>query len=224
MTVRLAISVEGECELLFVNEVLRPRLQALSIYPTPIKLATGRAATGEKAAGGAVNFDRVIAELRRLRADFPDGFVTSLYDFYGFRGRMPGEDVDALEERIAAAVAAEPSNVIPYIQKFEFETLLLSDPRVLADYFGDGAIEKQANAAIRAAGAVEEVNDSPESAPSGRLEAWTKLGRSAYNRRTKTRHAPNLARRIGLAAMRGACPRFDAWLARLEALSAERRR
>jgi hypothetical protein len=35
----------------------------------------------------------------------------------------------------------------------------------------------------------------------------------------KTFHGPLLAMEIGLPAIRAACPRFDAWLTRLEHLS-----
>ncbi len=72
--VRLAISVEGSTEEHFVNKILRPHLQALEIYATPLLLGRN---------GGDVSFGRIKKELNYLANSFDK--VTTLYDFYGFR-------------------------------------------------------------------------------------------------------------------------------------------
>ena len=58
----------------------------------------------------------------------------------------------------------------------------------------------------------EDVNDDPEGAPSRRI-ARTVRG---YRKRL---HGPLVARKAGLMKIRAECPRFRAWLTRLEGLA-----
>lgn len=58
----------------------------------------------------------------------------------------------------------------------------------------------------------ESIDDSPQLAPSKRIEALMPLYR-------KPLMGPLAAQRIRLAAIRGECPHFGDWLARLERLA-----
>lgn len=60
----------------------------------------------------------------------------------------------------------------------------------------------------------EDINDSPQTAPSKRLEALC----PGYSRQ-KPRLGPLIAEHIGVERIRAACPHFDQWLQRLETLS-----
>ena len=71
--IRLAISVEGETEEAFVKGILTNHLRKSQVEPTPILL------------GGNVTVPRLAAEMTRLYWNFDQ--VTSLVDFYGFRGK-----------------------------------------------------------------------------------------------------------------------------------------
>jgi hypothetical protein len=222
MTVRLGISVEGQTEERFVKTVLMQHLQGFGVYATPVPVATSRSADGTKARGGGINIDRVGNEIGRLLRGFSDGYVTTLYDFYGFEDKRPGDAVEHLEARIAARVGS-PERLISYVQLHEFESLLLSDAAVAADYFQASKLVALITQAVSRAGTPEQVNDGHQTAPSKRLEAWTRdhsprLQR--YSKATKTRHGPQLAARLTLPVIRRACPRFDAWIGRLEAVSA----
>lgn len=220
MSIRLAISVEGQTEERFVKDVLAPHLAGFRIWATPVIVATSRSAAGTKAKGGGINLDRVASELHSLLFGHRDGFVTSLYDFYGFRDRQPGEDVAALELRIAQRLGS-PRNLIPYVQLHEFEGLLLSDPATVAAYFEAPALATLIASAVSRAGSPEHVNDGPNTAPSKRLEEWTRehaRPRLHYTARTKLRHAPRLAGYLKLPVIRAACARFDDWVSRLERL------
>lgn len=222
MTVRLGISVEGQTEERFVKDVLTKHLQGFDVYATPVPVATSRSADGTKARGGGINIDRVVSEIGRLLRGFSDGYVTTLYDYYGFEGRRPDDSVEHLEARIAAKVGT-PGRFISYVQLHEFEGLLLSDAAVAADYFRSPKLAELISQAVSRAGTPEHVNDGHQTAPSKRLEAWTrdhspKLQR--YSKATKTRHGPQLAMCLTLPVIRRACPRFDAWVGKLEALSA----
>lgn len=220
MNVRLGISVEGQTEEGFVKELLIPHLRQFGVEAKPTIVSTSRATDGRKAKGGGINIDRVANELRNLLTGYPDGYVTSLYDFYGFAAKRSGETVEQLETRIAATLGT-PRNLIPYVQIYEFEGLLLSDPAIAASYFEAPAMEPAIRSAVSRAGSPENVNDSPETAPSKRLETWTRQHGSPkrYQQATKTLHGPLLAARLTLPVIRNACPRFAAWLSRLETLA-----
>lgn len=210
---RLAISVEGQTEYEFCREVLRPHLAAVDVYIEPKIVVTKRSLRGPNATGGAVSIDRFHNEVRRLLPAFD--YVTTLYDFYGFKGRRPDETPEALCLRMSD-VLERPRHLIPYVQVHEFEALLFSAPPALAGYFGSQPLGQAVAAAVSACGGAEQVNDFPQSAPSKRLIS---LFREHLNQRyDKPFHGPLLAMAIGLPAMRSACPRFNAWMIQLENL------
>lgn len=214
MTLRLAISVEGQTEYEFVREVLRDHLAAFDVSIEPKIVVTKRNLSGPNATGGAISIDRFRNEVRRLLPSFD--YVSTLYDFYRFKGRLPGETPDALCLRMSESLQ-QPRHLIPYVQVHEFEALLFSSPLVLATYLGSHPFGEAIAAAVEACGGAEEVNDDPRTAPSKRLES---LYREHFKQRyDKVFHGPLLAMEIGLPAIRAACPRFDAWLTKLEQLT-----
>jgi hypothetical protein len=213
VTLRLAISVEGATESELCRDVLRPHLAAFDIHIEPKIVVTKRNLAGPNATGGAVGLDRFRNEVRRLLPCFD--YVTTLYDFYGFRGRAQGETPEALCRRMSESLD-QPRHLIPYVQVHEFEALLFAAPPALAAYLGSQALGEAVAAAVSACGGAEQVNDNPRTAPSKRLAALFRdyLG----ERYDKPFHGPLLAMEIGLPAIRAACPRFDAWLTQLERL------
>ena len=101
--------------------------------------------------------------------------VTSLVDFYGFRGK--GDlTINALEKRIEEQVrsrihrAWDGRKVIPYVQKHEFEALLFADTQAFVEIGVPPEGVKQL-AAIRSSFAPEDIDDKPETAPSKRIAA-----------------------------------------------------
>ena len=80
--IRLAVSVEGQAEEEFVNESLAPHLRGSDVYATPVLI--GRARPRVRG-GGNVAIERLAKEMRHLSRSFDA--VTSLVDFYGFRGK-----------------------------------------------------------------------------------------------------------------------------------------
>lgn len=113
--VRVGISVEGTTEEKFVKQVLAPYLSDKNIYLTPISL------------GGDVNVDKVCAELKKMANSFDH--ITTFYDFYGFKRVAADETKRTLEEKILARVHDNIKNkLLPFIQQYEFEGILFSDP------------------------------------------------------------------------------------------------
>ena len=63
---------------------------------------------------------------------------------------------------------------------------------------------------------IEVINNSPETAPSKRLDKWSKNGEFP-----KTTTGIAIARSIGIPQMREKCPLFNSWLERFESLQGE---
>ncbi len=195
--VRIGISVEGTTEERFVKSVLYHYLADKQIYVTPIS------------ANGGINLDRIRSELRNIANDFD--YVSTLYDFYGFRGKSANETKDTLEQKMSEHVHDSIRNrLIPYIQMYEFEGLLFSSPASIATELKDDSLAQWAESILQGFNNnPEEINDSTQTAPSKRLERDTNY--------RKTIHGPNIAEEIGIDAIREKCAGFDDWLCRLEA-------
>jgi len=196
--VRLGISVEGPTEERFVKKVLIPHLATNDIHVTPVSIK------------GDVTVARAKKELEKMLYSFDH--VTTLYDFYGFRGKNQGETKNSLEQQILNALPANlRRKFIPYIQMYEFEGLLFSDPEIIEQSLEGKDLFKWASSILREFNNnPEAVNNSEQTAPSKRFEKDTNY--------MKTTHGPNIAADIGLDKIRTMCQGFDQWLTRLESL------
>ena len=201
--IRLAISVEGETEEEFVKSVLAENLRAKGVEPYPSLLR------------GDITVEKLASDMAKLVWSFD--FVTSLVDFYGFRGKG-STTVEGLEEQIAEEVDRkiarnwDQSKLIPYVQRHEFEGLLFSDVSAFASllYATDGGVAELQRVRSRFL-TPEDVNDSSETAPSKRIEKAI----PRYNKRVA---GSQIASAIGLRTIRAQCPRFGTWLTQLESL------
>ncbi len=223
---RVHVIVEGQTEEAFVNEVLEPALRASGIIPSACLI--GR--PGHK--GGNVSLERVCGDAAKLLKQDRSAFCTTLIDYYGLgagfsnRTLPPNSTTDAkaaaVELDLAKAVAVRvpeqyrpDARFIPNVVMHEFEGLLFSDPDALARGLYDEAIAAALRRVRAAFACPEDINDGPETAPSKRIAAL---------------HPPYAVQKpllgalaaieVGLPAIRAGCPRFAAWLARLERLGA----
>ncbi len=206
--IRLAISVEGQTEEEFVKSVLADHLRMKEVETTPILLGRARG-TGD---GGNVRVEPLTKEMVKLRQSFDA--VTSLVDFYGFRGKG-SRTVEELEDLLARRIRQKtsgPKVVIPYVQKHEFEGLLFSDVTAFDNvvHISNRRIERLKE--IRSQFPTpEDINDNPATAPSKRIAGVI----PSYRKRL---HGPQMAKKMGSEKIRAECPRFDEWVIRLEAL------
>ncbi|WP_225666525.1 DUF4276 family protein [Thalassolituus oleivorans] len=186
------MSVEGPTEERFVQIVLAPYLLNHSIVLTPISI------------GGNVSVDRIASELKKLSNSFD--YVTTFYDFYGFKKKDEGETKSSLEDRIKNAVPeGVQRKLIAYIQMYEFEGILFSCADGMARGLNDStALSWCTNILSEFGNNPEAINNSPQTAPSKRLEANTNY--------RKTIHGPNIAKEIGIDVIREKCSGFDQWL------------
>ena len=200
--IRLGIVAEGQTEVEFVGRVLAKSLRRAGVEPTAIPLR------------GNVSVQRLSNNMQRAFWSFDA--VTSLVDFYGFRGK--GEaTVAALEDRIEQQVCSlihsnwDARRVFPYVQKHEFEALLFADVAAFSAIDAPSDAIDKLRAVRSEFVSPEDINDDPATAPSKRIAA-------IVPRYHKVRDGADVAAAVGLPAMRAACPGFNDWLARLESL------
>ena len=200
---RLAIIVEGPTEIEFVNKVLSPYLSERGVYPYPNSL------------DGDVRLPRLASRMAQLLHSHDR--VTSLVDFYGFT-RPNAASPDELQNRIDDAVHRQmgpnrdSAHAFSYVQQYEFEALLFANVDAFATLPGVSAEQTTALRAIRNQfPSPEHINDRPDTTPGKRIANVI----HPYNKRA---NGYLVAEQIGLDAIRAACPRFGAWLTRLESL------
>lgn len=199
---RLAIAVEGPTERVFVQNLLGEHLRSHDVDTTAVSL------------NGNVRVDRVAEEMAYLLRNH--NAVSCFVDFYGFRHKGDAT-VEELEEKIRRAVQQSAQwrqgrRVVAYVQQHEFEALLFSEVRQFGVLRGASPGLVARLQGIRDSFATpEDIDDEPETAPSKRILAEM----PRYN---KVWQGREVALAIGLETMRAECPRFDAWVARLESL------
>jgi len=205
------IICEGQTEEEFVKAVLAPYLKDHGIdNAVPILLETSPGYYG-----GGLTYERYKLNAQNLLLNDPHAVVTSLIDYYALYGDFPGfaePAADAMtratliEQRIAADIG-NPS-LYPYIQLHEFEALLFSDIKAYNTYFP--AQVSKVQYVIGKFANPEDINDSPETSPSKRLQSI--FGKRRY---TKTFHGPMIALENGIEPVLAKCPRFRKWAEQL---------
>jgi hypothetical protein len=229
--IRLHIVAEGQTEEGFVNEVLALELAAHDIF-VDVHLITTKRHHGSVFRGGLVNYAHLARDLTLwMKQDqHEESWFTTMVDFYALPGNFPGlatlhpalgapDRVAALEaafgEDIVTRLAGLPvsKRFIPYIQLHEFEALLFADPEAFVEAFPDGTqAVKRLNAIRGKFPNPEDIDDNPITTPSTRILDLL----PDYQ---KPVAGLLIAQRIGLDAIRAACPHFNAWIVRLLALT-----
>lgn len=209
---RVCIICEGQTEANFVLKCLAPHLfnHGVIACPSILQAPSGRHK------GGRVTIERLVKHISREHCNFDR--ITTLVDFYGFKDR-DGRSRAEVEAAILSGVKNcttkfDPRFVLPYVQMHEFEGLLFSDVDEF-QWAEDGwnvDVQTKLKAVRDAVVSPEEINDSPETAPSKRI-----LAIFADGTYSKTEHGPLIAEAIGLEKIRQQCPAFREWVGALEA-------
>lgn len=209
---RLYIIVEGQTEQEFVNSMIAPYMHQYGIYNvTPILIRTSK--TGR---GGFVNYEHLKNDAIKLLHSKKDDFIVSMFvDFFRIpeipkreRWKMKTNHLERVEE-MEQCIAEDINDhrFIPYIQLHEFEALLFSSNKGFENYFA----EKEANSTqqiIETFKNPEDINSSPEGAPSKRLLAI----KDDYD---KVIEGNMIALEVGFNDILAKCPRFKAWIDKL---------
>ena len=214
---RIYIVVEGQTEQAFVLNVLSPyffKNGVLSV--TPILIRTSK--TGR---GGHVNAQHLMRTIKALLSSMKDDIVVSTFvDFFRIPKNMPeyeacmtlGSDAlraDALETALGKEI--DDIRFIPYIQLHEFEALLFSNNKGFEEYLSNEQAEETV-AVIHKFVNPEDINSSPETAPSKRILSID----PGYN---KVLQGNLIAIEVGIDDMMAKCSRFASWVSHLLELS-----
>jgi len=216
--------VEGKTEQIFIESLLRSYLAEKMIFIS----ATQVSKPGQK--GGDVRFERVKNDLALHLRQRTDTYITTFVDYYGTK-EWPGLDrvaPNASPEQIAACIhqaTKEEVDVlfreqqaerrfIPYMAIHEFEALLFSDSAALAAELDID--EGNVSNVLAECGEPEAINNSPHTAPSKRLDQWSRNGKFA-----KTTTGMAVAQKIGITKMRQMCPLFNNWIDTFETIVGE---
>lgn len=218
---KVLLLVEGSTEERFAKDVIGPALEPSGLVLIPTILRT-KVVPGEKAhKGGVGSYARFVRQVRLLLGDSSAVRVTTLLDYYGLRNDFPGrkhpKGTTPIErvKHVESAMREDVGNprYHPFLLLHEFEALLFVAPSEIALATQSPQAEAKLQA-IRSefSGSPEQIDDSPVTAPSKRIES---VCGNAY---VKAVHGPVIAARIGLEAIRRECPHFDSWLQMLEQL------
>lgn len=226
---RLLVHVEGETEETFVNEVLAGHLYACGYELVSARLV-GNARLREKR-GGIRAWNMVRKDILNHLQEDTGCLVTTMVDYYGLpqagekawpgrteAGRLPyAEKAASIESALFADVARalggefEARRFVPFVVMHEFEGLLFSDCNAFAEGIGRPHLAQPFHEIRRQFATPEEINDSPITAPSKRVEQLVE----GYE---KPLLGTLAVLKIGLDVIRGECPHFKDWLSRLEDL------
>lgn len=214
---RIYLLVEGQTEEAFVNELLVPHYARQALYLTPIIVSTS---PGHK--GGVVRYAKIKPQIEKLCKRDSGAHVTTMFDLYALPEDFPGRRDPAYPStgsgqqkakflEVAWAKDIGQHHFVPHLLVHEFEALLFVEPAVFTQWTDDDRVLEPLHA-IRQMNAPEDINDSPQTAPSKRILDTM----PSYQ---KTFHGPLIACDIGLDAIRRECPHFNEWLCVLEALA-----
>lgn len=220
--IRLHFVVEGQTEETFVNEVLAPELSLLNIFPDVRCVQTGRK-HGNVHKGGMTSYIKLKNDLKRwLKQDgHADARFTTMIDYYALPNDFPcyeesrkqkdsKKQIEILENGFQKDIG--DYRFLPYLQCYEFETLLFSEASQFAVAYPDRTFEIQELIAVRSAFfSPEEINDGKNTAPSKRIQAIF----PDYN---KIVIGTRIVKKIGLSKIRAENPHFNDWITKLEQL------
>ena len=224
---RLLVHVEGETEETFVNEVLSPYLYNLGYSEVSARLMGNARQRSRR--GGIKGWAEVRKDiLGHLKQD-AGRLVTTMVDYYGlpqfgnktWPGRKAAGGIvfahkaktveDALSADISQGMggAFNADRFIPYVMMYEFEAMLFSDCEGFGRGIGREDLVQPLQAIRDQFASPEEIDDSPHTAPSKRIEHLM----PDYQKPLMGNLA---ASEIGIHAICRECPHFEEWLERLE--------
>ena len=217
--IQVMVIVEGKTEQIFIEKILTPYLG----YKNIGMCATQVSKPGQK--GGDVKFSRVKKDIRNHLKQRSDTYISTFVDYYGIKewpeiDKIPPQATPIQIAKIlkdaakAEIIAAFPDirakqRFIPYIAIHEFEALLFSDAKILADQLEIDVSD--VDNVLNQFGQPEAINNNPQTAPSKRLDSWAPNGKFP-----KTTMGIAVARQIGIDKMRTKCSLFNSWLQTFE--------
>lgn len=225
---RLLIHVEGQTEEAFVRKVLRDHLVSRGFYSVEARILGNI-----RQVGGIRSWPSARRDIVKHLLEDPGCFATTMVDYYalpqkapvGWPGRAQSSGLssaeqkghsihDAIRKDIAARMGKgfDSRRFVPFVVMHEFEGLLFSDCAAFSRSLGNPELEDSFRKIRENFATPEEIDDSPVTAPSKRVEALV----PGYQ---KPLYGVRAATEIGLSRIRTECPHFNGWLKQLESLA-----
>ncbi|PZW40613.1 uncharacterized protein DUF4276 [Mesonia algae] len=218
---RVHCIVEGQTEVRVFYSILVPYIYektGVHMTVTPINHTKG----------GMVQFSKIFTELRNHLSE-KGKIVTTFFDYYGilpihnFRYYAEAKlnqsnaalGAEILEKGMNDYISDLGTNTryfIPYIQVHEFEALLFSSDEGFDFKYDDIRILRELKNVRNRYPNPEDINDSPHTSPSKRLEKILNKYKDIY---VKTNDGEDIATIIGIETILDQCPRFSAWVENL---------
>ena len=223
---RLVVHVEGPTEETFIKEVLGPHLMNFG-YDAVWPRIVGNARL-DRRSGGIKGWPSVRKDVIEHLQENPGCRATTMVDYYALpktgAKAWPGRDAAARlpyaqrASHVETCLLADLQGRVeyhlglrfrPFVTMHEFEGLLFSDCRAFSEGIGMPELEEDFQAIRDEFECPEEINDSPITAPSKRVEALV----PGYS---KPFLGVLASLEVGLGTMRAECPVFRRWLEDLE--------
>ncbi|MBE0507678.1 MAG: DUF4276 family protein [Marinospirillum sp.] len=222
--IRVHVICEGQTEEQFVNELLQPVFMDKGLWLLPALVGK----PGHK--GGKFKFERLRTDVENRLLKERTAYCTTFFDFYGLPEDFPGKpglDANLDIAQKAMTIKSEMTatltchlgqdamrRFIPYIQMYEFEALLFSNPEAFASGVDRPHLTEELRSIASDFETPERINNDPNTAPSKRIEKLI----PGYE---KPLLGSLAALEMGLPVIREKCRLFDAWLCELEAIPTE---
>lgn len=203
---RLVFIVEGDTEVIFINDVIIPYLYNLG-FNNPMNAQTIITNRKQHNKGGVINYEYLKNDINRVLAQ-GNVIITTFIDFFRLPTNFPNFTTDSkLINEIEDGISIDfdnNKNLIPYIQRHELEALMfikkdgfelvidVEDKLLLIE----NIIEEYSNP--------EDINGNPENAPSKRLERIFKYDKVA--------DSEIIFGMLDIQTMIDKCPRFNNWI------------
>lgn len=210
------IYCEGQTEETFVNEILTPYLSNIMIFTTPIICTTKRIAT-KKFKGGVSDYSKIKNELTLICRQHKNEYVTTMFDYYAMPANTPNIDCNEVDiykrmELIEDAInkdIGQPNCFFHFILH-EFEGILFSSPDAFIEITDEQTVEKIRKMRDEAI-SPEHINNSPETAPSKRLEAL-------IPNYAKVKNGALISKNIGIDILLKECKHFAKWVEKMKGI------
>ena len=226
---RLLVHVEGQTEEAFVNKLLAGHLLGKGYEVVSARILGNARLRNQR--GGIRSWPSSRRDIVAHLKEDPSCIATTMVDYYGLpqqgQGAWPGRSALTGPESAGKAMAVEralmddlvaemgpefdPRRFVPFVIMHEFEGLLFSDCTGFSRGIERPELEAEFRLIRNQFATPEDINDSPDTAPSKRvidlIPGYRKplLGVLA-------------ATEIGLPRIRQECPHFNEWLVQLESL------
>jgi len=221
--IRLNITSEGTTEHRFVKDVLYKHLQPFHIYCEVRSVLTSRE---YKKRGGLTTYQRAKDDIMQwMKKDSNnDARFTTMFDYYALPAEFPGlkeslafanpyDRVKCIENAFASDM--DNNRFIPYIQMFEFESLLFANLDVLLLEYESREMEIQQlkNQLEKPPfkNNPELINDKRDTSPSHRIL-------KIIPEYQKVNSGSLIAGLISIEKLKQDCQHFNEWITKLENL------